>query len=144
METIRVMFLAAEADPLVKVGGLGDVAGSLPRALQDLSAAATGGYGVDIRLVLPFHAAIRRKYPNPEFLFDFEVATKDEAVKARAYQLVVDGVTTYLIDGPPVAKSDSVYSPDASIDGPKYIFFSLAALEIIKKLDWAAANITRQ
>ena len=36
-QTINVLFLAAEAEPFVKVGGLGDVAGTLPRALRALS-----------------------------------------------------------------------------------------------------------
>jgi len=136
METIKVLFLAAEADPLVKVGGLGDVAGSLPRALMDLPSAASDGYQVDVRLVLPFHAAIHEKYPDPEFLFDFEVPAKEQPIHAKAYQLEVNGVHTYLIDGEPVEKGAGVYSPDAAVDGPKYIFFSLAALELIKKLDW--------
>src|SRR4030067_304673 len=30
---LKVLYLAAEAEPLVKVGGLGDVAGSLPAAI---------------------------------------------------------------------------------------------------------------
>ncbi|MDL1927124.1 hypothetical protein FBQ79_12770, partial [Anaerolineae bacterium AMX1] len=33
---MHVLFLAAEADPFVKVGGLGDVANALPRALRNL------------------------------------------------------------------------------------------------------------
>ena len=36
-QTINVLFLAAEAEPFVKVGGLGDVAGTLPKALRALS-----------------------------------------------------------------------------------------------------------
>lgn len=41
----RILFVASEAHPLVKTGGLGDVAGSLPVALQSRRA--------DVRLLLP-------------------------------------------------------------------------------------------
>ena len=54
-KTIKILFLAAEAAPFVKVGGLGDVAGSLPRALRALHPEVTGDVTVDARLVLPFH-----------------------------------------------------------------------------------------
>ncbi len=47
---MRVLFIAAEAAPLVKVGGLGDVAGSLPLALKRLE--------VDIRLAVPWYTEI--------------------------------------------------------------------------------------
>jgi glycogen synthase len=33
-DSLNVLFLAAEADPLVKIGGLGDVAGTLPIAIN--------------------------------------------------------------------------------------------------------------
>lgn len=47
---LKVLFVAAEAYPLVKTGGLGDVAGSLPRALHQL--------GVDVQLLLPAYADV--------------------------------------------------------------------------------------
>jgi len=53
----RVWFVAAEATPFIKVGGLADVAGELPRALHRL--------GVRISLCLPFHGGM--KMPNPSF-----------------------------------------------------------------------------
>jgi starch synthase len=79
---------------------------------------------------------IRKNGYNPEFLFEFEVSTKNGPIQAQAYQLEVNGVHTYLISGSPIGEDFSVYSLDATIDGSKYIFFSLAALEFIKKLDW--------
>ena len=47
---MKVLFVASEAFPLVKTGGLGDVLYSLPHALHDR--------GVDIRLVLPGYRAL--------------------------------------------------------------------------------------
>ncbi|MBE3067938.1 MAG: glycogen/starch synthase, partial [Chloroflexi bacterium] len=58
---MNILFLAAEAEPFVKIGGLADVAGSLPLALRALPVQATRGVKLDVRLVLPLHRAIRAK-----------------------------------------------------------------------------------
>ena len=42
---INVLFAAFEASPFIKTGGLGDVAGSLPAALN--------GRSCEIRVILP-------------------------------------------------------------------------------------------
>ncbi|MEN6556474.1 MAG: glycogen synthase [Anaerolineaceae bacterium] len=135
MKTLKVLFLAAEADPLVKVGGLGDVAGSLPQALRALPAEDTNGVRADVRLLLPYHDAVRQKLPTAEFLFSFPVESKTGALNADVYYSEVNGVPVYLIGGEPISNSP-VYSPDSAADGRKYVFFSAAALGFIDRLEW--------
>jgi len=136
MKTIKVLFLSSEADPLVKVGGLGDVAGSLPQALAQLCEDKTGGSMVDIRLAIPFHPIIRKKI-EPEYLFDFDVPVRDGVITAQAFQTELNGVRTYLIAGAPIESEGPIYSnTDGELDGRRYFFFSLAALELVKKLEW--------
>jgi len=63
-DPLNVLFVSAEAEPLVKVGGLGDVAGSLPRALRSLPLDDAGGRVIDVRLVIPFHSVITHRLPD--------------------------------------------------------------------------------
>jgi len=51
---IKVLIVAAEAAPFIKTGGLGDVVGSLPKALRRLD--------IDARVMLPKHQTIAAEY----------------------------------------------------------------------------------
>lgn len=86
----RILFAASEAYPLIKTGGLGDVAGSLPRAL--LSG------GDDIRLVLPAYPQALAKATAVRTLLETSIHGQD----VRLLQTILPGtrVKTWLIDCP--------------------------------------------
>jgi len=130
METMKIQFLTAEAAPLVKVGGLGDVAGSLPRALRALPAAP------DVRVFLPYYPTLKKRSLNLKPVAAFEINHQTGPLVAQAFQGEIDGTPYYLIDGEPVASSSLVYSGDNLRDGTKFTFFSLAAMELARILDW--------
>ncbi len=134
-KTINILFLAAEAEPFIKVGGLADVAGSLPRFLRRLP----GEIHLDVRLVLPLHQAIHAGLAALKPAADFVVPRRGGDLPCRAFEADLEGIPVYFIDGAPVAAAASVYSPDLSLDQEKYTFFSLAALELARKLDWRPA-----
>ena len=54
MSTIKVLYAASEAAPFITTGGLGEVAGSLAKALKEKY-----GNDIDIRIILPLYQAIR-------------------------------------------------------------------------------------
>src|SRR5512134_3446041 len=130
-QTIKILFLAAEADPFVKVGGLGDVAGSLPRALRALPADLTGDINVDVRLVLPFHAVIRARTASIRPIPVFALKRDGEEMLVEAFETSLEGMPVYFIAGKPIDSGGSVYSSNADVDAEKYTFFSLAALELV-------------
>ena len=130
-QTINVLFLAAEAEPFVKVGGLGDVAGTLPRALRALS---NDEMKIDVRLVLPHHMVIRSDTFRPVGIYS--VPRRGGEVQVEAYEGILDGMPVYFLNGAPIRSSGSVYSSNNKLDGEKYTFFSLAALELPRQLNW--------
>src|SRR5574339_136626 len=130
-QTINVLFLAAEAEPFVKVGGLGDVAGTLPRALRALS---TAELKIDVRLVLPHHSVVKVDSLKPVSIYS--IPRGQTEVQAEASEGVLDGLPVYFIDGDPIRASGSVYTSNNKLDAEKYVFFSLAALELSRQLNW--------
>lgn len=130
-QTINILFLAAEAEPFVKVGGLGDVAGTLPRALRSIS---NDEIKLDVRLVLPYHSVIRADTLRP--LGIYSIPRGDAEIQVEAFEGNFEGMPVYFLNGDPIRAGGSVYSSNNKLDGEKYTFFSLAALELPRQINW--------
>lgn len=113
--------LAAEVAPFAKVGGLADVAGSLPPALKKADC--------DIRLMMPLYGSIdRKKFKLKKIYSDLEVPSGRLMIKVNIWQAYLPGtrVIVYFLDAPQYFDYDEVYvSGDNS---ERFLFFSLAAL----------------
>ena len=123
---MKVCFIAAEAAPFVKVGGLGDVIGSLPKALREL--------GVDARVILPLYSSIDRerfglKYKAYQFV---DLGWRHSY--CGIFETEVDGVPCYFVDNEQYFNRDSIYGQ--ADDEERFAFFSKAALEILPALDF--------
>lgn len=140
---MRVLFLAAEAAPIVKVGGLGDVAGSLPFALGRLDPQ------LDIRLVIPLHGEGSRGNSGLRMVREFQLRTPAGRHQMVAWATIIPDGEVYLIGGDGIKNESPVYQSNAAADAEKYCIFSLAALafcleegwvpEIIHAHDWHTA-----
>ncbi len=139
---LKVLYVASEAVPFVKTGGLADVAGSLPKALKK--------QGVDVRVVLPKYGKIARAYLDKmEHVYDGELTVSWRKKFLGIDKLVLDGVTFYFIDNQEYFYRDGFYG--YGDDAERFSFFSRAALEIpqhedfwpdvIHANDWHAALV---
>ncbi len=54
----------------------------------------------------------------------------------EAFETILNGMPVYFINGEPIRANGSVYSLDAKLDAEKYTFFSLAALELPRQINW--------
>lgn len=73
-EKLKILIVSSEAAPFVKSGGLGDVVGSLPKALRKL--------GADVRVVIPKFRKIKNEnYIDVEYLGGFDVNSVGELKK---------------------------------------------------------------
>lgn len=114
----------------MKVGGLGDVAGSLPDALRALPAEP------DVRLMLPLHGGFDSRDLGLRLIASFGMLGYTREWKVQVYETVASGSPVYFVSGDGIDPDGPVYRPSAAADGPKYLFFSLAALEFCRQIGW--------
>ena len=104
---MRILFASSEAVPLIKTGGLADVAGSLPVALRMLD--------LDVQLILPAYPAAVQQLTGLDELCRMRVPPGGEEVRLLTARLRPHGLPVILVDHAP--SFDRPGNPYAAPDG---------------------------
>jgi starch synthase len=122
----RLLFVASEAYPLIKTGGLADVAGSLPEVLRQ--------NGLDVRLLLPAYADLLAGLETqPEAVAELELA--GYSVRILECSLPGTGLRTWLLEHPLFsARAGNPYVDGSGTSWPdnaeRFMLLSRAAAQI--------------
>ncbi len=124
---MKILFVASECVPFAKSGGLADVIGSLPKALQEL--------GIEVRVIIPKYKHISEKYKEmmkPKAKLNVKLGWRNQYCGLE--ELVYQGIHYYFIDNEYYFKRDSLYG--YYDEGERYIYFSRAVLAALPYLDY--------
>jgi starch synthase len=136
MDKLRILEVASEVAPFARTGGLGDVLGSLPKALAKL--------GHDVKVVMPRYGSIDDSTYRPTSTaleFPVQVAgtprvcsadrLRDQRAKTDYYFL---GNEQYF--GRKEFYLDPATGRDFADNDERFVFFSRAVIELVKRLGW--------
>lgn len=141
---MNILFATSECLPFVSSGGLGDVAGSLPKAINRRK-------DMDCRVILPLYSNIAPEYRKKmNFICHFDVPVAWRSQYCGVWSLKAGGTVYYFLDNEYYFKRNGLYG--YYDDAERYAFFSRAVLEtlhyidfspdIIHANDWQTALIT--
>lgn len=126
---LNVLFVASEMDPFVKVGGLADVIGSLPKKLKENSC--------EIKIIVPYYKEVGTSLDNLHL--EKKVISEDVHVRTNSvdyifevYEVELKGMKVYFLQNKELFDRDYVYSTpqgDYADNFVRYGAFSLAALK---------------
>lgn len=128
---MKVLLVSSEVVPFAKTGGLADVAGSLPKALTAM--------GNDARIVMPRYRGIN----DFVTVTDFPVRMGDRTetcivrqgeIEAKMPEGGVKKVPVYFIDNYHYYDREGLYCHYDEAE--RFAFFSLAVLEMLKKINF--------
>ena len=129
-EKLRVLIAASEGMPFIATGGLGEVIGSLPKAIMK-----ENSEHFDVRVILPLYESISyEQRQQMEFICHFDVGLGWRKQYCGLFRTEKNGVTYYFIDNEYYFKRSNAYG--YFDDGERFAFFSKAVLDSIYFLDF--------
>lgn len=130
---LRVTSVSSEMVPLAKTGGLGDVCGALPRALESLGCRCSAflpGYRSALNCGLPIEAT--------DLYFSVPVANNLVSCRILKTRLPGSHVDVYLVDQPKYFDRSGLYGDghgEYRDNCERFAFFCRATIEAIHRLD---------
>lgn len=131
---MKILLAASEAAPFAHTGGLGDVAGALPKAL--------GRLGHDVRLIMPLYKAVDARLHRMRAVMDglnVPTATGPQAVDVLEGTLST-GVPVYFVRHDPSFHRAGLYQSPSAEDYPdnaeRFALFCRAVLEVCRRVDF--------
>ncbi len=122
---MHVLFVAAEAAPFMKVGGLADVAGALPAQLRR--------DGIDALIVMPLYRKMRAVINATAPISAGFLTLGERQEEIRVYLVSdTDGTPRYLLDIPAAFDRDAVYGEYD--DDARFILFARGVMHLIQHL----------
>lgn len=124
----KILFVASEAAPFIKTGGLADVVGSLPKCFdKDF---------FDIRVMIPKFLCIKQEWRDKmNYVSHFYMDYLGQSRYVGLLEYVYEGVTYYFIDNEAYFSGVKPYG-DWLFDLEKFSFFCNAALSALPVLDF--------
>lgn len=124
----NVLFVASECTPFVKTGGLADVIGSLPQALQSYEQK-------DVRVILPLYIEVAQEWREKmEHIATFNVVFGWRTQPVDLFKLTYDKIIYYFIANDYYFNREGIYG--YYDDGERFIFFSHAVIEALNYLEF--------
>jgi len=124
VRTLKVLLVGAECAPFVKVGGLADVLGALPKYVNR--------HGVDTATVIPLYQSVDKEYWNLREDGTLNVETGAGTLIFKVFKCVdQDGIVHYFIDQEKYFYRNNVYGEED--DAERFFAFSMAALELARR-----------
>ena len=130
---MKIAFVSSEVFPFSKTGGLADVAGALPKALEHL--------GCEVKIFTPKYYSIdEKKYKlkyNSE-IGEIPIRIAGKTRKAHIFQNKLNGtsVEVNFIDCPHYFHRDSFYT-DGCDEDERFILFNKSVIEALQRFQWA-------
>jgi starch synthase len=130
---LRILFVTPEVEPFVKVGGLADMTGALPKELAAL--------GHDVRIVCPAYGSVKVHGPRTARLEPLGVDVGTEAQWARTWETTLPGapVPVYLLEHDGFFARAEVYAGpwgSHTDNDLRFAFLCRGALALCQQLDW--------